>query len=915
MTPHDAHDPLRAHDWRSEIRAALQAGAATPHDDVIDGVVEELSQHAAQMYDSARVSGRTDAEARQDVRTQIAAWRRERPAIVENAAARRGARRPAAVTPPPALDPESPAARGLLAGRFTGVVHDIRYAIRLLRRQPGYALVSLLTLTLGIGATTALFSVTYGVLLRPLPWPDADRLVRLFETREGSTAILPPLMTNVTYLAWQEHATTVDAFAAWRGDVFTLTGVGDALRVRVVGVTPSTFDLLRAKPLLGTLFGPQDVVPGEPHVAIISYGLWQERFGGRPDVLGRTLSLDGNPHTIVAVMPRTFAFPDVRTRVWRPYYVPPVVTTDARQQIALFDAMARLKPGVTAAQATAEATAAGRGAPDPGMVKMAVFGSNGPVKITTEPAIEAMTKEVKPALVVLLIAVALLLLTATANVASLQLARATTRRREMAIRSAIGAGTGRLTRQLLIENLLIGLASGLLGLLLAFALHRAMPALLPADFPRLDHVFVDVPVMIFALATALADDGQAPVGAGARSRTARARMTIMAGQVAIACVLLLGAGLLARSFQALMHADRGYDPTNLLTAQIPLPDASYDGKRRAAWVEALLARLQALPSVKTVAFSSVLPLQNRDALSAFRMISHRDASAPEVTVQARMRIVSAGYFQAMGVRLSDGRFFTDRDGAGAAPVIIVNRAFANKYLGTHPFDETLPVGKNADTDPNRAIVGIIDNMSYRGTIDAGQPEIFVPYRQLADGIDTSEPFILVRTGGSPRALIAPLRELVHEADPNVAVEAISTLEDQLSTSLARPRLYAVLLGAFAFFALLIAAIGLFGVLSYSVAQRTREIGVRAALGAEPRDIISLVVRQGLLVTLGGVIVGVAIAAALARYLTTLLYGVAARDTTTFVVVPLAVLCVAAAACFFPARRAARVDPLKALRSS
>jgi putative ABC transport system permease protein len=820
---------------------------------------------------------------------------------------------------------------------MSGVTNDIRYAARVLRRQPGYALLALLTLTLGIGATTSLFSVTYGVLLRPLPWPDADRLVRLSETREGSTSVLRPLMTNGTYFAWADHATLVDTLAAWSSEDLTLTGAGDPARVGAARITPSAFDMLHATPLLGTLFGPQDAVPGDAHVATISYGLWQERFGGRPDVLGRVIQLDGKPHTIVAVMPRAFAFPDRQARVWLPFYIAPPSSAPGTSSISLFNAMARLKPGVTAAQASAEATAAGRGAKDQGMVVMAVFGSKGPVKVTAVPALDSITGEVRPALIVLLAAVGLLLLTAAANVASLQLARSTTRRREMAIRSALGAATGRLARQLLVENLLIGAAAGVLGLLLAFALHRALPALLPADFPRMDDVFVDAPVMLFAIGTALSagalfglmpalqarrlnlvatlvDDGQAPAGFGARSRTARARMLIMAGQVAIACVLLLGAALLVRSFDALLRADRGYDATHLLTAKIPLPDASYDGQRRAALIDNLIARLRALPDVRYAASSNVLPLQNRDALMAFSMPSHRDAGAPQITAQTRARTVSADYFSAMGMRLADGRFFTDRDAKGTLPVVIVNRAFANKYLGAHPLTETLPLRFNDAPNPSWAIVGVIDNVSYRNVTDPAQPEIFVAAPQLDKGVQTSEPYIVLRTAGDPRAAIAPLRALVKEADPTVAIESILTMEDKLSTSLARPRLYAVLLGAFAGFALLIAGIGLFGVLSYSVAQRTREIGVRAALGARPGDIVRLVVRQGLLVTIGGVAAGLAAAAFLVRFLATLLYGVTASDPLSFVIVPAAVLLVAASACYLPARRAARVDPLRALRS-
>lgn len=514
---------------------------------------------------------------------------------------------------------------------LAGLGHDIRYALQLLRRQWGHTLVIALTMALGIGATTVLFGVAYGVLLKPLPWPDADWLVRLYETRQGSTRPAT-FMTNSTYLAWSEQPTTIDGLAAWSGSTMTMAGTGEPERVRVVEASPSLFSLLRAQPALGVLFQPSPDGSLDETQAVISYGFWQQRFGGRPDVIGRPIRLGGAQDRIVAVMSPSFAFPNRETRAWTPFLVPPVVGKDPHARfLSMFNAIAKLRPGVSAAQAAAEGTARGRSAPDPGLVAVAVFGSKGPVQVSAVNFLDSLMGDLRPALVVFMVAVGLLLATATANVASLQLARATNRRREIAIRSALGAGGGPLMRQLLVENTLVGLCGGLAGLLLAAWMLRVLPSVLPADFPRLADVTFDWRVGAFAigvslvasivfglvpamsarrvnLAEALAEDGLAPVGAGSRSPTVRARLLIMTGQIAVASVLLLGAALLSRSFVALIHADRGYEPANLLTARLPLPEQSYNPQQRAALLDRMMDRLRSVPGVTRAAFSTRLPL-------------------------------------------------------------------------------------------------------------------------------------------------------------------------------------------------------------------------------------------------------------------------------------------------------------------
>ncbi|MBI3493988.1 MAG: ABC transporter permease, partial [Acidobacteria bacterium] len=422
----------------------------------------------------------------------------------------------------------------------SGLWHDLRYAARLLRRERGHALVAILTMALGIGATTTLFSVAYGVLLKPLPWADSDRLVRVSETRQGRSGRVRGTILNSTYLAWADGPATIDAIGGWLGGTsMTLSGSGEADRLQVTPVTPSLFPMLGARPIAGRLFTPDEGVRGKPGVILLSYGLWQSRFGGRSDIVGQPIRLDDQQFTIVGIMSPAFAFPTRETRAWTAWRVQPLLGEGGAISGTIFSAMARLRPGVSAAQAAAEGTARGRGAPNAGMVATALFGSSGPVDVSVTLARDALTSDVKPAIVVMLVAVLLLLATATANVASLELARATTRRREIAIRAAIGAAAGRLTRQLLAESALLGLAGGAAGLGLAIACHRVLPAVLPADFPRLDDVAVDGRVMSCAIALSmaasivcgllpalhaqrvnlvetLADGGSAPSGGGLR---------------------------------------------------------------------------------------------------------------------------------------------------------------------------------------------------------------------------------------------------------------------------------------------------------------------------------------------------------------------------------------------------------------
>ena len=543
----------------------------------------------------------------------------------------------------------------------------------------------------------------------------------------------------------------------------------------------------------------------------------------------------------------------------------------------------------------------------------------------------------------LLAAVALLLITATANVASLQLARATTRRREMAVRAAIGAGQRRIVRQLLIESAIVGLCGGIAGLALAAGLQRLLPSLLPAGFPRLDAVAIDRRVLLFALgvsvvasvvcgllpawhtrrvnlAETLSEDGVSPIGGAMRSPMARMRGLIMAGQVAIACVLLVGAALLTRSLVLLIRADRGYDPTNVLTARLPLPPG-YPAERRGQLLETLVERLRAVPGVAHAAYSTALPFVSSGGFTAFKMRSPRNPGL-EVDVQATQRVVSPDYFAAMRLRLVAGRMLSDADTTTTSPAIVVNQTFVRQYLGEQP--RWLPhsaarTARGRTSLPGRSrrpgsgrrrrrhAAGQRRCAAAAGDLRVVQAARAWRHAQLRS--DSRRPDH--RRSGAD---VSTLRSLVHEQAPALALDSVMTMEDRVMTSLEKPRLYAVVLAWFGAFALLIAGVGLFGVLSFSVAQRTREIGVRSALGAQALDIVALVLRQVLWIVVVGLAIGLAAALAGGRLLSAFLYGISPHDALTFVAVPIGIVAVAAVACLVPARRAAKVDPLTALRA-
>ena len=908
--------------WHAEITAEFTRRLKS----VDASIVEEMAQHANAAYEAARAEGMTAPDAETSVQALIRSW-------CSGTAGPRWLERASLIEAAPAG-----------GSVFSGLSLDFRQAFRLLRRQPGVACLSVLMIALGIGVTSTLFSVVNGVLLRPLPWKTADRLVRVFENRIGMSAETEwaHALTNLTYYAWSETPQTIDGVAGWRVAELSLLGDSGVDRIPSATVTPTLFPLLGESPLFGAHFTPDDARAN--NTVILSYGFWQERFGGDRDILGKQIALGGRSRTIIGVMPRGFEFPTSDTRLWTAFDPgPSVIDTGPRRGflVEVFNGLARLKPGVTSGQATAEGSARLNAVKDfDRMLEPAIFGVKG-ASITTVPLLDWVVRDVKPALWILLVAGALLFAAAIGTVVNLQLAQATSRRREVAIRSAIGAGAGRLARQLFVETMTLSTIGGTLGLGLTMLLLRLLPVLLPSDFPRVQHIGLDTRVFVVAaaltfvvslvigllparmarrlvLTSALAEDGSAPLGQGFRAPAARVRGTIIAAQVAIAAVLLVGALLLSKSFTTLLGADRGYTPGNLLTARVGFLSAGLPPGARAMFYKEVLDRVTAIRGVAHAGFTSSLPTASPNWRILVYLPSGDDKSRGS-DVETVYRLVTDDYFAAMGIRVLSGRGFTAQDTMTSEPVVMVNQTFARRYLTGNPLGaEVSPdlYQYRPDWSPRGParrwrIVGVVTDVQHDSPVDPVHPELYATTGQL-NGFPAQ--FLTVRTAGDPAVLVGELRVLVRAASRNASLDQVMTMEGRVRTSLARPRLYAVLIGGFSGFALLIAMIGLFGGLSYGVTQRTREIGVRSALGATPLNIVSLVVKQGAVMTVAGLAIGLGAAAATVRYLAGFLFGVTPLDPPTFALVGVALLLVATVACAIPARRAARIDPITALRN-
>ncbi len=795
---------------------------------------------------------------------------------------------------------------------------DFRHAIRVLLKNPGFAAVAVLTLALGIGANTALFSIVDAVLLRPLPFKDPGRLMMIWETRPRPGWDQTSASAG-EFRAWEQRNHTFSGMSLLDWEVSNLSGGTEPEVVGTGFVSTNFFDLLGVHPALGRLLQPSDAEPGHDRVAVISHDLWQQRFGSNPSIVGQTIRLDDGPRTVVGVLPAGFTFWNFSdVQIWGPYQYPR--TIDDLHGHHHFNIVGRLKPGVTRAAAQADLTGVMRELSGELPTYYDGHGVN-IISLRTQ-----YVGEVRTALLVLMAAVGFVLLIGCANVANLLLARAAARRREVAVRAALGATRLRLVRQFLAESLVVALAGGGGGILLALWGRDLLVRLAHDVLPSVAVVRLDGGVLAFTLGLSILTGFLFGIGPalqasradlhgalkdGGRGSAAvvhrRFRSTLVAVEVALAVVLLIGASLLLRSFSRLMDVNLGFNPQRVLAAEVTLPESRYGtAARQQAFVDTLVERAGALPGVVRAAATSVLPLSGNNNSKGFT-IEGRPKALPNEESSVSWRSITPDYFATMNIPLVKGRGFDAQDGPDAPKVAVINTAMARRY-----WPNADPLGQHIrfDTDgPWLTIVGIVGAVRFEGLDTKDRIELYQPFLQAAWPHVT----LVARTTGDPLALTAALRGQVSSIDRNQPLGTVTTMERLVGESAAPQRLNATLLAGFAGLALLLAAIGVYGVMAYLVSQRTHEIGVRIALGAAAGDIFRHVIGDSLRLVAAGLAVGLVSAALLSRLLASLLFDVSPFDPATFTIVPLALALVALLACWLPARRATRVDPVVALR--
>jgi putative ABC transport system permease protein len=799
------------------------------------------------------------------------------------------------------------------------LIQDIGFSLRRLRKGPGFALVAVATLALGIGANAAIFSAVNAVLLRPLPYPAPDRLVVVNHVWKGRPVVVSPQ----NFLDFEHETRSFDALAVYDTDGATLTGRGEPVQLATGETSAAFFDVLRVTPALGRGFRPGENEPGRNRVVVLSQGLWRERFGADPAVVGQSMLLDGVPHEIVGVAPPGFDFPRGRD-FWRPLEYDQRFRTQSRGAWYL-SAIGRLREGVSTDAARAEAATIGA------RLATAYPDANEGLGLTVRPLHEAMVGKVRTPLVVLLGAVGLVLLIACANVANLLLSRAAAREGELAVRSAMGAGRGRLVRQLLTEASVLGLLGAGAGLILAAWGGDLIQALQPRDVPRLDEIRLDRVVVAFTMGCAFLTTvvfGTIPAllatrrssavalregGRGLLSgRGGRVRRGLAVAEMALAVTLLAGAGLLLRSFSQLSQVDPGFQSDSALVFRLSLPDGRYaDGGAKALFYRRAFESLDALPGVQASAATMGVPLRGFGFGFSFA-VDGRPEVPPAQQPTLETRVVTASYFRTLGIPLVKGRGFADTDDAGSPRVVVISREAVRRHFpGEDPIGKRIRLGWGPPEDSvGGTVIGVVGDVKEAGLDEAHLAEIYLPYAQKpVGGMD-----VVVRTTVPPLSLVAAVRSAIHDLDPDLPVARVETLSRIVAASIAQPRFYTTLLAAFAGTALLLAALGLFGVISVGVSQRTREIGVRMALGARSGDVLRLVLREAAMLAVVGIAVGLLAALALSRTLSTLLFNLSPRDPLVFAVAPLLLLLTAVTAALLPARRAAHVDPVEALRS-
>lgn len=800
------------------------------------------------------------------------------------------------------------------------IVRDVRYAVRMLFRNPGFTLIALLTFAVGIGVNTAVFSVFNAVLLRPLPYPDADRITMLWLDNRPQ-GIREDINSYPNYRDWREQNTTYEHVAAYRGGAFTLTGAGEPERILGAFTTANFHDVMGLKPVLGRLYTEENETPGRDAVVLLSHGLWQRQFGGAPDAVGKTMVLNGVPHEIIGVMPPELRVPST-AQLWKP--LAPSEQQRASRGSFWLPVIGRLKPGVTVEQAQTEMSGIAERLEKTYPNALAGFGAN------IVPLHRQIVGDVERSLLVLMAAVGCVLLIACANLGNLMLGRTAARQKELAIRSALGARRGRLIRQIVTETFVLALAGSVIGLLLAFWATELVVSVGGDAIPRADTIRIDAGVLLFTLALAVVSallagavpaiqasrtavrehlqEGGREGGSGGSRRT---RNVLIGAEVALAFVLLAGAGILVRTLWSMQQVNRGFDAGNVAVMTVSLPPALFpDQPAVRSFYTRLLERVRALPGVEAAAVTTGV-LQPLVTNSTVFSIEGKPDPPQGQQIEYPVEYVSPGFFETLRIRMQAGRPISDQDHAEAPPAAVVNETFARLAWGEQdPIGRRFKPGTAASQNPWITVVGVIADVRRADVTRSIRPEVYLSALQITPRTQ----MVIVRTANDPAQILPAVRREVRAINPQLPLFATGTLDGDLSDTLSQPRFRAVLLAGFAIIAMLLASIGIYGVTAHAVGQRTQEVGVRMALGAQRVDVLLLMLRQHMQPALIGVAVGLAGAFALARFIETMVYGVGATDPLTLIAMAVVLLTVAVIACWIPAQRATRVDALVALRN-
>jgi putative ABC transport system permease protein len=894
-------------DWTAFVRAHLRLPWLTAEREA--RIVRELAGQLEDFYRDALARGANESAADDYACRQVRDWDRLTQDVW---LADRPHARPRLDRLADAIEIRAGDRRGVLM--VADVIRDTRYAIRQLIKTPGFTVVAIATLALGIGATSAMFSVINGVLLRPMPYPEPERLVHVYEIlpRFGRFSVAP-----ATFLDLRKQHTQFEHLAAYQTIGATLTDSGGSERLTCSAASWEVFDALGVKPALGRGFSAEEDLPGKNRVVVVSHGMWQRRLGGDPVVIGRSITLNREPTSVIGVMPEGFFFPMRETECWIPLAIEP---TKAPRGAHFLAVIGRLKATSSIEQARVEMkTIAER------------LATEYPQSANESAGVIALHEDIvgdsRSALLTLMFAVAVVVLIACANVANLLLVRGAVRSKEIAIRTALGAARRRLVLQMLAESLVLSLAGGIAGLLLAYGAIPAIRTVSAGSIPRVNDISIDTTVLLFVAGTSVLTGllfGMAPAWHAARlglsdvlkeggrssagGATGWVRNGLLILEVALSLVLLVGAALLLRSFARVTGIDPGFRADNVLTFRVALPNAAYPGReKRIPFFENLLARLDGHPQITAAGMIQTLPMRG-DYYLAFS-IQGRPEPKPGEGPSANYRVISADYFKVLGIPLLRGRTFTTRDTEKSPMVAVVDETFVKRnFPGEDPLGRGIDIGNG--TDGFYEIVGVVGDVRHDGLARVPGPTMYVPFGQDVFG----SMVLVARTEGDPVQMAPAVRQIVREIDPALPAFAVAPLDEVVSDSVAQRRFAMLLLAAFALVALFLAAVGLYGVVAYAVSQRTQEIGVRMAIGAQRGDVLSLIVGGGMKLAAIGVVLGLVGALALSGAVRTMLFDVTPLDPASYGITALVLLAVAVLACYVPARRASRVDPIVALRS-